>query len=116
MNKTSLYLIYSILILLLAFSIYYFFEENEQFSSYDYLFPKPIPRQMTGGLQYAMIYPDAIENHKFPPSIEGCTQFCKKLNTGILDTATCMNTCMLSSGYIPRLDMLTDKQELVDYL
>jgi len=67
-------------------------------------------------IQFAMLYPDAIEDHNFAPSIEGCTQFCKKINTGIIDQSICMDSCMHTSGYIPDIDMLTNKQELVDYL
>ncbi len=121
MNRKTLYIIGTIviiigLVLLFKNQIKSFFNMEETYSEYDFLFPRPIPRQLTGQLQYAMLYPDAIEDHNFPPSIEGCTQFCKKLNTGIIEQAMCMDSCMHTSGYIPRLDMLTNKQELVDNL
>ena len=67
-------------------------------------------------IQYAMLYPDAIDEQNFAPTIEGCIEFCQKLNTGDYDQIQCMDSCMLYSGYIPRLEMLTDKQQLVDYL
>jgi hypothetical protein len=121
MNKKTLYLvvvfvIIVIIILLLKKQIKTILNIDESYGDYDFLFPRSIPRQLTGGLQYAMLYPDAIEDQNFPPSIEGCTQFCKKLNTGIIEQAMCMDSCMHTSGYIPRLDMLTNKQDLVDNL
>jgi hypothetical protein len=67
-------------------------------------------------LQYAMLYPDALENQNFPPSIEGCTNSCKIINTGIIDQAKCMDSCMHTSGYIPYIEMLTNKQQLIDSL
>ena len=67
-------------------------------------------------LQYAMLYPEALENQNFPPTIEGCTNSCKIINTGIIDQAKCMDSCMHTSGYIPYIEMLTNKQQLVDYL
>ena len=67
-------------------------------------------------LQYAMLYPDALENQNFSPSIEGCTNFCKIINTGIIDQAKCMDSCMHTSGYIPYIEMLTNKQQLVESL
>ena len=120
MNKKTIYIIvFVILVLVIVLffkKIKSFFSESELYSEYDFLYPKPLARQLTGGLQYAMIYPDAIEDHNFPPSIEGCTEFCKKLNTGIIEQSMCMDSCMHTSGYIPGLYMLTDKQELVDNL
>jgi hypothetical protein len=112
-NKNGILILTAIIVIIIVVFIFKWLSKKEKYLNYDFLYPKPIPRQLTGSLQYAMIYPDAIENHNFPPSIEGCTEFCKKLNNGIIDTAICMDSCMHTSGYIPRLDMLTDKQELV---
>ncbi len=67
-------------------------------------------------IQYAMIYDNAINDQDYLPSIEGCTKFCEKLNDGIIDVATCMDSCMHTSGYIPTLSMIPDMQELVQNL
>lgn len=67
-------------------------------------------------IQYAMIYDNAINDQSYLPSIEGCTLFCEKLNKGIYDTATCMNSCMHTSGYIPTMSMISNMQDLVENL
>ena len=57
-------------------------------------------------------------DQNYLPSIEGCTLGCKQVNKNgnIIDIATCMNSCMHTSGYIPTTSMLTDMQELVENL
>lgn len=67
-------------------------------------------------IQYAMLYDDAINDQSYLPSIEGCTLFCEKLNNGIYDVSTCMDSCMHTSGFIPRLDMIPNMQDLVENL
>ena len=101
MNTKTMYIIIGIIALIALLIIFKdkLFEE-EQFRD----------------IQYAMLYPDAIDDHNFAPTMEGCDLFCNKLNTGEYDPIQCMDTCMIRSGYIPRLEMLTDTQQLVDYL
>ena len=105
MKHTTIYVISTVLLVVIILAIVFKDKIKGLFSEENYR-----------DIQYAMIYDNAINDQSYLPSIQGCTEFCEKLNDGIIDVAECMDSCMHTSGYIPRLSMLTDMQELVQNL
>jgi hypothetical protein len=107
MKRTSAYIIGGILLVIIILGIVFKDKIKQFFSGENYR-----------DIQYFIRYDNAIDNQDYLPSIEGCTIECKNYNPdGTIDEiATCMDSCMHTSGYIPTPSMLTDMQELVQNL